>query len=1256
MSALDIAYLGSPDPTSQTTRIEALLHRIGDATACGNLEEALRLADAARRLAPGGEPTVTLVYARLLIDLGRTEQALDILGSLAGPDAGAARAEAYCRLGMTEAALELCRSLVVSHAIDSVEGLDRALDLLVSLEPGRFAGWVGIDSGGRLVGSLPAGSIVHWGAGISQRSLELPHHDGDLRPVRFRVPETLDLSGPLPVSSPAGTLLGAPLVCPPDFGYSGWAVVEGGELRGEVLATWSPGRETTLVVGRFDAGSPDARGEPAHAIVLPAAGAGATVQPFAVPLPAGPGAQVSIGVRLCDGRIKALAGSPFDCDHRAPVWPIQDRPPRGQGKHPAARRPESKRIDIVVPVYAGLEESLRCIGSVLETVPAGQGSLIVVNDASPDPELGSRLRELAAAGRITLIVNDRNLGFPGAANRGMRVHPERDVVLLNADCEVYGDWLERLRAAAYSGADVASVTPLGEEASIATYAAPSVDGQPVASAARLDELARKLNAGRVVEVPVGVGFCLYLRRACLLEIGEFDEATYGRGYGEENDLCLRARRSGWRHVVAADVFVRHSGGRSFGEQRRALMAHHGRLLNARYPGYDALVAAHSAEDPLQGARRTIDFQCLRDRLHAPVLLVTHALGGGIQRVVDGRADELLARGHSVLMMQPRRKPRTGVRLLVRNADFRNLEFSLPSETSVLAAAMQTLGFARMEVHHLLEMPAPVLDLLPGIGVPYEIYLHDYSWVCPRLTLLGGDWRYCGEPALRECEECVRTHGSAFDPPIGVGALRERSARLIGGAREVRCASFDTRTRYERYFPGTAITVTPWESVVAGSRRPDLAPNARVRVAVIGAINVQKGLQVLHECARDAARRDLPLEFVLIGFSSDDALLLQTGRVFVTGPYREEEMPALIAEQGCHIALFPAVAPETWCFTLTHALADGLPIVAFDIGAVAERLRGHAGATLIPLTTPYEQINEQLLRIAGAEIEAPIQAREPATDALTQAQAGSALAAGAPGPASAEGAAAGAPEQSASVQMLRLPAGVYVFSIRSGARDGEHGEDMTMPSLHVGHAPVRPQGTVDFFCGPRTIDGWLAHAGDSVIARVSGEQAAILLTSVRRSGDPVLSIDVRRVDVPLPPEEGAAPVARIMAHVRQLGDLYFPAEAVGPFGTELWIEAFVIDSADASGAQRFEYRGVTADGFETPWLSDSVLCGSRGRGTPLLGFAVRPRVAFNKELECSYFGWFSSGRRIGPLGEGRLCRSDAPDDPLEGIELRVKLRG
>ena len=75
---------------------------------------------------------------------------------------------------------------------------------------------------------------------------------------------------------------------------------------------------------------------------------------------------------------------------------------------------------------------------------------------------------------------------------------------------------------------------------------------------------------------------------------------------------------------------------------------------------------------------------------------------------------------------------------------------------------------------------------------------------------------------------------------------------------------------------------------------------RVRICVIGAIGVAKGYDVLLACARDAARRDLPLEFVVVGHSIDDHRLIETGRVFVTGEFGAGEAVTLIQAQDADL--------------------------------------------------------------------------------------------------------------------------------------------------------------------------------------------------------------------------------------------------------------------------------------------------------------------------------------------------------------------
>ena len=114
-------------------------------------------------------------------------------------------------------------------------------------------------------------------------------------------------------------------------------------------------------------------------------------------------------------------------------------------------------------------------------------------------------------------------------------------------------------------------------------------------------------AANVVEVPTAHGFCVYLRRDCLRQVGLLREDLFAQGYGEENDFCIRARHLGWRHVAVPGVFVAHAGAGSFGGAKAQLLERNLAILNRLHPGYDALIAAFRDADPL--ARGTLPDGC-----------------------------------------------------------------------------------------------------------------------------------------------------------------------------------------------------------------------------------------------------------------------------------------------------------------------------------------------------------------------------------------------------------------------------------------------------------------------------------------------------------------------------------------------------------------------------------------------------------------------------------------------------------------------
>ncbi len=265
-------------------------------------------------------------------------------------------------------------------------------------------------------------------------------------------------------------------------------------------------------------------------------------------------------------------------------------------------------IDVIIPVYRGVAETRRCIESVLAQRQAVAHSVVVIDDATPEPPIAAYLDQLVAAGRIELHRNPVNLGFVRSVNRGMALHADRDVVLLNSDTEVANDWLDRLHAAARSAPDVATATPFSNNATICSYPFEGWGaGTPgTLGLAAMDGLFASANRGRTLDLPTAVGFCMYIRRECLDQLGAFDAERFGRGYGEENDFCMRALKSGWRHVLAGDVYVYHEGSVSFSEERFALMKAASAALLEAHPDYTRRVHEFIIADPAAAMRSAVD--------------------------------------------------------------------------------------------------------------------------------------------------------------------------------------------------------------------------------------------------------------------------------------------------------------------------------------------------------------------------------------------------------------------------------------------------------------------------------------------------------------------------------------------------------------------------------------------------------------------------------------------------------------------------
>ena len=624
---------------------------------------------------------------------------------------------------------------------------------------------------------------------------------------------------------------------------------------------------------------------------------------------------------------------------------------------------------IIIPVYRGEAVVRACLESVMATAPASS-RIIVVDDASPEKELRHYLDGLAEAGRVHLHRHRENGGFVASINTGLEQVPAGwDVILLNSDTLVFGNWVERL-CRWLRREKAGTVTPFSNSGGLTAYPAANRDNPAPdpAEAEALDRLFQSQADGFMqdVELPTANGFCMGISAACLAAMGTLNRGYFAQGYAEENEFCLRASEAGFRHLVGMDVYVLHHGHCSFGAEASPLLLRNLDILNRLYPGYDAAIRTWKKVNPLRIFRRMLDWQRIRQHREAfagATVLLQHRGGGGVARAVREEAVRLGQERCLPLILEP---TETGCRVVspVEGLAVPGLVFDLPNEQSVLLAFLKDMGVQRVTWHHMLGHEPGLRKLHHQLGVPYDVHVHDHIWFCPRIALLDEHGRYCGEPSLQGCEVCLERGKAPADEGLSLSDFLARSAEELWQARRIIAPSQDAARRLERHMPGLkAVDVRPLEDDqrirAEGLPAKGHLPATRerpLRIVVLGGISRWKGYDVLLALARHIQRDGLPLRLILMGGTHDDTACLDAG-MEVTGPYDDRSvLPALQALQA-DVGFVPSIAPETWCYTLGWLWKARLAVVGFDIGASAERIRqaGPDWGQLVPLGLPVDRL-------------------------------------------------------------------------------------------------------------------------------------------------------------------------------------------------------------------------------------------------------------------------------------------------------------
>lgn len=352
-----------------------------------------------------------------------------------------------------------------------------------------------------------------------------------------------------------------------------------------------------------------------------------------------------------------------------------------------------------------------------------------------------------------------------------------------------------------------------------------------------------------------------------------------------------------------------------------------------------------------------------------LLFITHAWGGGVEQHVATLA-ALVSDRARVAILRPLESG--GVELELPN----QVRLQLASDSwSTLVEALKALNFSRVHLHHVHGFSQDILNLDAALGVALDCTLHDYMSVCPQYQLVDMAGRYCGEPAAIGCNACIKSRPHAWQ--LSIESWRDAFSALMQRAQRVFAPSKNVANKIKGYFPSVNVTLL-------AHPEPGIAPPRIIKVALLGALSNAKGLQVAIAVAERAQITQSPLVLRLIGHAAEPL----PASITASGSYEVDELPKLIASERPDVIWLPSQVPETFSFTLSAAIESGLPIVASDLGALADRLHDRAHASLLSYDASAQAWQSALVAAAAAS---PFQAvRIPATSSAEERAAFAAL--------------------------------------------------------------------------------------------------------------------------------------------------------------------------------------------------------------------------------------------------------------------------
>ncbi len=639
-----------------------------------------------------------------------------------------------------------------------------------------------------------------------------------------------------------------------------------------------------------------------------------------------------------------------------------------------------KGIDIIIPVYNAYLDLTRCLDSIIKYTDLKLNYLLLLNDKSTDERILPYIQKFSEKSKhIIVIDNEKNLGFSENINQGIRFS-QRDVIFLNSDTIVTPCWIEKIQKCAYLRDNIATVTPLSNNATI--FSVPDFcQENKIPSGYNIETfsaLVEKCSLKKYPVVPVAHGFCMYVKREAIKKVGLLDSATFGRGYGEENDFCWRATQLGYIHVMCDDTFIYHNGTASFlSEEKKKYIEEHQAILEERYPRETRETSLFCQKNPYDEIQKNIQIQMMMSNGKRNILYMLQSDFrsdaadniGGVQLHVKDLVNNLRDR-YNIFVAAPNKE------YLNFTGYFNDREVAFQfyigahkppycfrdnDLNELYVMLLKTFQINLIHVHHVLGVSMEIFYAGNNLGLPIVTTLHDYYYLCPNVKMINYKNELCIDKRTPEmCRTCLNNRFAINEHINFIHAWQSECEKILAMSERLIVPSSSAEKLYVQYYPELKNKMQVVEhglNPIKFQEENSIKEKTQLHIAFIGGLSIEKGAKYAYDLIINGSYEIQWCIFGNIGYEPLESL--EKDNLVKTGLYRREDLGELLKEHDIDIVCILPIWPETYCYTLSEALECGVPVIGSDIGAIGERIKKLKCGWLVPAETNYRLILDKI---------------------------------------------------------------------------------------------------------------------------------------------------------------------------------------------------------------------------------------------------------------------------------------------------------